>query len=233
MPLLIQFTGAGGTGKTTTKDLFMESKIGKTFKTIPSSARAISEKWGLKTEDDQASLTTAEFLSFQSQITETFLTDIQALLDAGENVITERSMVDHLAYSNLKWSRRASELTEEETGDVIQFINTMDGWAMQSLPTVDILGFFPTGLFLPEKDEFRTTREIERESVDLLMRGLLWRFQQRIGGSTFPIATMSTLDPKTRGKHIIALAERVLEDKTEVPTPEDAGPAEDVDSVVN
>ncbi len=212
MSMIIQFTGSGGTGKTTTKDLFLASKIGETFKTIPSSARAVSKEWGLETEDAQDNLNVGEFLLFQRAVTERFIDDVNALVAQGENVITERSMVDHYGYTILKWARRSSTLDELEESAVLDFQDWMHDTAIQQLKRVDILAFFPSGIFTPPADAFRTNRETERVAVDAIFRGLLWKFQQIIGGQSFPIATMNVEDAIVRGNHLIALAERVQEE---------------------
>ncbi len=213
MTMLIQFTGAGGSGKTTTKDLFMASKIGRTFETIPSSARAISKEWGLKTEDDQEKLTVNEFLNFQQAVTARFLADIDQLREEGANVITERSMIDHMGYTVLKWAKRSATLSPNDELSVITFQNWMEERAIAELKKVDILAFFPGGVFTPPNDSFRTNRETERRAVDAIFRGLCWKYQQAIGGQSFPIATMNVTDPIVRGDHLIALAERVQEEK--------------------
>jgi hypothetical protein len=212
MSMIIQFTGCGGTGKTTTKDLFLASEIGATFKTIPSSAREVSKEWGLETEDAQDRLNVGEFLLFQRAVTERFIADVNALVARGENVITERSMVDHMGYTTLKWARRSNTLDDLEEMAVLDFMDWMHDAAVAELRKVDILAFFPSGIFTPPADSFRTNRETERRAVDAIFRGLLWKFQQIIGGQSFPIATMSVEDPAVRGKHLIGLATRVQEE---------------------
>ncbi len=213
--MLIQFCGSGGTGKTTTKDGFMASEVGQTFKTIPSSARAVSEEWGLKTEDDQENLAVTEFLDFQKAITTRFLGDIAALRSAGENVITERSMIDHVGYTVLKWAKRSASLTCEEENAVMVFQKWMEDTAVGQLRNVDILAFFPAGVFLPPPDHFRTNRETERRAVDAIFRGLCWKYQQVIGGQNFPVATMNVTNPQVRIHHLVSLAERMIEDASE------------------
>ncbi len=210
--MIIQFTGCGGTGKTTTKDLFLESDIGRTFKTIPSSAREVSKEWGLETEDAQDKLTVSEFLNFQRHVTTRFIADVNSLVSRGENVITERSMVDHCGYTILKWARRSDTLTADEERDVLIFQSWMHDTAIEQLRRVNILAFFPSGVFTPPTDAFRTNRETERVAVDAIFRGLLWKFQQIIGGQSFPIATMNVTDAAVRGKHLIGLATRVQEE---------------------
>ncbi len=211
--MLIQFTGAGGTGKTTTKDLFLATELGKSFETIPSSAREVSKQWGLKTEDDQEDLSVSEFLDFQRAVTERFLSDIAVLVKQGANVITERSMIDHMGYTILKWAKRSATLSQDEGTAVTDFQDCMEDAALAQLRTVDILAFFPAGIFMPPLDQFRTNRETERRAVDAIFRGLCWKFQQVIGGQSFPIATMSVEDPIVRGDHLAALAARVKEEK--------------------
>ncbi len=210
--MLIQFTGAGGTGKTTTKDHFMRSEIGSTFDTIPSSVRAVSEEWGLESEDDQERLTVQEFLDFQRAVTERFLADIEVLAKQGANVITERSMIDHMGYTILKWAKRSATLSKDEESSVLDFQEWMEDTAIEQLAHVDILAFFPAGIFVPPIDKFRTNRETERRAVDAIFRGLCWKYQQIIGGQSFPIATMNVMDPIVRGEHLIALAVRVQEE---------------------
>ena len=212
MSMIIQFTGCGGTGKTTTKDLFLDSEIGRTFNTIPSSAREVSKEWGLETEDAQDKLSVSEFLRFQRAVTERFVLDVTALVAKGENVITERSMVDHCGYTILKWARRSASLTAEEESDVLIFQSWMHDTAIEQLTRTNILAFFPSGVFTPPMDAFRTNRETERVAVDAIFRGLLWKFQQIIGGQSFPIATMNVTDAAVRGKHLIGLAVRVQEE---------------------
>lgn len=210
--MIIQFTGCGGTGKTTTKDLFMASEIGATFKTIPSSAREVSKEWGLETEDAQDKLTVQEFLDFQRAVTERFVADVNAVTARGDNVITERSMVDHCGYTILKWARRSSTLDLGEENQVLDLQEWMHETAVTELRKTDILAFFPSGVFTPPADAFRTNRETERVAVDAIFRGLLWKFQQIIGGQSFPIATMNVEDATVRGKHLIGLAVRVQEE---------------------
>ena len=212
MSMIIQFTGCGGTGKTTTKDLFLASEIGATFKTIPSSAREVSKEWGLETEDAQDKLTVSEFLNFQRHVTTRFIADVNGLVAKGENVITERSMVDHCGYTILKWARRSDTLTATEENDVLDFQEWMHDAAIKELRKTNILAFFPSGIFTPPVDSFRTNRETERVAVDAIFRGLLWKFQQIIGGQSFPIATMNVTDAVVRGKHLIGLATRVQEE---------------------
>ena len=211
--MLIQFTGAGGTGKTTTKDLFMGSEIGQSFQTIPSSAREVSKQWGLKTEDDQENLTVQEFLDFQRAVTERFLSDINVLVKQGANVITERSMFDHAGYTILKWAKRSAVLSPEEGLLVLDLQDWMEETAIEQLKTVDILAFFPVGLFAAGDDQMRTNRKTEHRAVDSIFRGLCWKYQQIIGGQSFPVATMNVLDPIVRGDHLSALAARVQEEK--------------------
>lgn len=210
--MIIQFTGAGGTGKTTTKDLFMASKVGQTFQTIPSSAREVSKQWGLKTEDDQDRLSVQEFLDFQRCVTTRFLDDIDDLVKQGANVITERSMIDHMGYTILKWAKRSATLSDSDEMAVCDLQDWMEDRAIEELRKVDILAFFPGGVFSPPDDKFRTNRETERRAVDAIFRGLCWKYQQIIGGQSFPIATMNVIDPFVRGDHLIALATRVQEE---------------------
>ena len=210
--MLIQFTGAGGTGKTTTKDLFLATEIGSTFETIPSSAREVSKEWGLKTEDDQDNLTVQEFLDFQRAVTERFLSDIADLTAQGANVITERSMIDHAGYTILKWAKRSASLSLDEEMVVLDLQDWMEDTAIAQLKQVDILAFFPVGLFAAGDDQMRTNRKTEHRAVDAIFRGLCWKYQQVIGGQSFPIATMNTLDPIVRGDHLAALAARVQEE---------------------
>lgn len=199
---LITLCGAGGTGKTTTSEGFMQTKVGRTFETVPSAARKVCKRWGITTEDEQAELSSVEFSQFQNQVTNTWVDDVNAILAQDKRVISDRSMIDHLAYSTMKWAQRRHlgmdrGIWSEDVA--LDCMETIERLADRELPKADILGFFPHGAFVPPADGHRTQSEVERKAVDLIMRGLIWKYKSQFA---LPLAEFQVVDPVTRVKHL-------------------------------
>jgi len=211
---LITLCGAGGTGKTTTSDGFMMTEAGLEFVAPPSASRKVAKRWGLESEDEQAELNLKEFDKLQREITQTWVDDINTLLAEGKKVISDRSAIDHMAYTHLKWAQRRHlgldrGTWEEQGGESIaaDLFKWIEGVAARELAKVDILGFFPAGLFEPPAEEFRTQSETERRAVDILMRGLIWKFKKEI---PFPLAEFYTPSADTRIAHLEHFACKLL-----------------------
>ena len=210
---LITLCGAGGTGKTTVSEGFRQTDIGQTFVSPPSAARKVSKEWGIKSEDEQADLNMKEFFDFQKAITQTYVDDINGLIAEDKRVIADRSMIDHVAYSHMKWVQRRAEgmdhgwwddSSEALACELLDFQNIL---AMRELAKVDILGFFPYGVFQPPKEQYRTNSDVERRTVDGLMRGFIWRFKSDI---EIPLAEFRVKDPVTRILHLEHFAGKLL-----------------------
>lgn len=210
--MLIQFTGAGGTGKTTTRELFQATEFGQGFVTVRSSARVVSERWGIATEDDQDRLSVVEFLRFQRDLVRDFLGSVHSAIDAGQDIVTERSMIDPVAYSHLRLAKMDAGMSAAERKESLELLDRLEALALEELPLAKIVAFFPAGLFEPPSDGFRTSREIERKTVDLVMRGLVWKYQRLVD---LPVAEMRVLDPQTRAQHLAGLGKRLAEELVE------------------
>lgn len=138
--------GAGGTGKTTILNWL------RTFRkepALPSIAKTVNAEFGVESEDGQKLLSRELQWELQREITRRSA-DFELQHD---NFITDRSMVDRLSYA---WLKNPLEFDDPETRAA--WINR----ALFHVKRLDLLIYFPVGLFDPPDNGFRSQHDGER-----------------------------------------------------------------------
>lgn len=190
-PIQLVFTGAGGTGKTTLAErIARDSDIPM----VRSVSRAVQAEFGITTEDEQREMAEARRWGMQVEISRRQAEDLSKALDAGA-CITDRSPLDHLCYALLK-SRLA--FTERE-------LLFFEDRALRLLQRSLLVVYFPTDVFRPEPDGFRTADEVERTTQDTLIRGYLDRWR-----GLFNLMRMTVDGPELRARHLQAQLQHLL-----------------------
>lgn len=154
----IGFCGAGGTGKSSVLKA-LEGKINIPF--LPSVARSVYERRGI-TEPDQLKMTPAQLWELQKDI---FDTRIKAERDLAHHFISDRTLIDHMAYCLVRASAGMTEKDFDEYEDKMQ--RSMDGYRL--------VFYFP---FTIESrahlsDGFRQTDVTYQVAIDAMINGLL------------------------------------------------------------
>lgn len=182
--MILLFTGAGGTGKTT-----MAKAAAKRYglPLLESSARKVQREFGLKSEDDQLRMTSEERIILQKAIDQRHWDAVAVFTEAGTGYVSDRTMACRMAYRLLKsWDAT----TEDE------FLQC-ERWALSEFMSADLVVHCPTGLFDPPPGDFRTESEVQREAFDCLVRGIVDRFRNQIN-----IMSMTVVEPETRARHL-------------------------------
>lgn len=178
----IGFCGAGGTGKTATAEL-LAKQINYVF--LPSSAREAFKELGYSRETDQDRLGPTERWILQRNIQTIQLHKVSDFFD--QLVVTDRTQVDQHAYA-LQYC--SSTLQETD----LQWLHSLVNRALQYYKHIF---YFPLVTFPGHNDGMRTSRYAERLTFDLILRGLLERYE-------VPYTKVPIMDLKDRVEFIIA-----------------------------
>ncbi len=172
----IQFCGAGGTGKTGLAERMAEAWG---IPMVPSVARQVQAEFGVQIEDDQRAMAPGRRWDMQQEISSRQATVLEDAAKAGA-YISDRSPLDHLCYALLK----SRELMTEQS------LCFFEERTLRILQSTLLVVYFPTRLFLPPSDGFRTSDQVEREIHDTLVRGYLHRWR-----GEFTILPMTVCEP--------------------------------------
>lgn len=154
----IGFTGAGGTGKTTTAKL-LAGMSGLPF--IPSPSRAVFEKRGVKTEDDQRNLSPEGRLLLQMDIFEAITQQTKEY----KSGIFDRTNLDNLFYGFLQCSDVLLDIEVER----------MYSTTVEMLRTFDVLIYVPIYDWKPPSDGMRTESTASRLLASSFIHSFLYR----------------------------------------------------------
>ena len=154
----IGFCGSGGIGKSTVLAALAPLID---VPTLPSVARSVFERWKI-TEADQLGMSPAELWSLQKEI---FDARVEAEKEMNGHFISDRTLVDHMAYcllrANAGMSTKDFEVYEEK------MLFSMNGY--------DLVCYFPfmlaTHVYI--NDGFRQTDAVYQIAIDRMMMGLL------------------------------------------------------------
>ncbi|MEE8607491.1 MAG: AAA family ATPase [Nitrospiraceae bacterium] len=152
----IEFTGSGGSGKTTTAMAVAEA-LG--LELLPSVARDVYEKRGI-IEKDRPGLSQTDAHELQMEIFQTHLDQLENFKH--HSYVADRSLVCRLAYSLLND-------TLIESPDLLFLCEATKHAAMR----VDLLVYFPTPHWEVKADNFRLNSLRETVALDALTLGFL------------------------------------------------------------
>ena len=153
----IGFTGAGSTGKTTTLELIKDHI---SIPVLPSTTRQVFERWGIN-EDAQENMSPEDKWKLQKDIFDNrFNTENQA----GEDFISDRTLLDNYAYCKL---RCYLAITEEEDNELKQKV-------IDNLKNYDAVFYFPM-TFRPVPDGLRQANFTFLTIIDSIIFSFLSR----------------------------------------------------------
>lgn len=155
----IGFIGSGGTGKTTVAEKILEAR--PDFQLMPSAPRAVMAKRGLR-DNMLRTLPPDVALDLQREIWRQKVKQEQEWKDY--KYIADRTLLDHFAY--VLYRAGHVIVTPEELREKEEAIR-------RDLLTYDLVYFFPTGEFLPPRDDFREHSAGYFHALDTIMRGLI------------------------------------------------------------
>jgi AAA domain len=151
----IGISGAGATGKSTVMQM-VAAELG--IPMLPSVVRGVFARHGLN-EKDQLNMLPSEAWELQREIFEARI----AAEHATPNFISDRTLVDHMAYCLF----RASGAIPDEASDSYMAI------MHESLKTYDAVFFLsPIATITRKRDGFRQNGKAYEIAMDILMRGL-------------------------------------------------------------
>lgn len=159
--------GAGGTGKTTVINLLKEDpEIKEEFH--PSVVRRVYEKMGIQNELQQFEMTPRELWELQEAI----LMEKLGLDGAYKTGLFDRTPIDHAMYA--LW-RCGNHMTDYDC-------EWLENVTRAYMENYDLLFFFPVYDWPREaaEDQFRQTNFAYRLSSDVIMRGLINKYNLRV-----------------------------------------------------
>ncbi len=165
------FSGAGGTGKTSTAKGVLEllKNAGAKFEFLPSPSRQVFKDFGLKTEDDQKRLRPEERWQLQKAIHLAHGKLIDEVGISGQRYLADRTRVDMLCYAIQYCSEVLTEADidwlKEKTAETCEFYRRVF--------------YFPLVTFSGQDDGMRTDNYAKRYQFNLLLRGALQQFASR------------------------------------------------------
>lgn len=196
--MIIGFTGAGATGKTTLATLVANHSKGFVYR--PSAARDVFKRWGL-TEEQQRQLTPQTALQLQMEIWDAKAElDKQAVSDSlnGLTTIFDRTPIDHWAYTLY---RCGATLTSELYAKI--YARTYN-----ELVRYDVVFYTPLVTFSGTDDGMRETGFGYRVCIDILIRNTINELKPALHnlGLYVPI-----IDPESRTNWVIDTLRRIKE----------------------
>ena len=162
---IVAFCGAGGTGKTTTLNMFVERN--PQFKVIRSQSRPTFEKFGVLREDDQDRMAPQQKWELQKAIQEAHWEYMQQFV--GQKAIAERTQLDQLTYA-LQYCYDVITVKEYEW---------LCKLARDSLPLYGTIFYFPLVEFPGTDDGMRTAKFGKRLQFDWLLQGIIRDFKAK------------------------------------------------------
>lgn len=171
---IIAFCGAGGTGKTSTLNAFVEAH--PDYGVIRSQSRASFVKHGVLTEDDQDSLGALKKWELQKSIQLAHWEYMQPFI--GTKSIAERTQFDQLAYA-LQYCYNVIGPKE---------FKWLDELVTKARPCYERIFYFPLVEYPSVNDGMRTSHFGKRLQFDLLLQGILQDFKVRT--ITMPMGTV-------------------------------------------
>lgn len=153
----IGFTGAGGTGKTTTLELVKE-ECG--LPPLPSTTRAVFAAFGVEREEDQDSMTPTERRRLQDAVFAARLAKESEM----PSFVSDRTLLDNYAYSLVRCS---STYTDDD-------VERIEGIVGKNLERYDALFYFPI-TFKPPKDGMRQGGMALGRLIDSVVKDFLSR----------------------------------------------------------
>lgn len=182
MKIRIGLCGAGGTGKST-----IAKEVSKRYNIplIQSPSRAIFEKHGARTEDDQNRMTPEQRLALQLDI----FAAISDLTGKHSHGIFERMLVDNYFYLLLRCFDVASPAT----------VLTTEEEMARSLSTYDLILYFPLYNWSPPSDGMRTQNLAMRTMASSCILGALTKH----GAPFYSVPDMDVEQRMTWLEHIL------------------------------
>lgn len=180
--MIILFTGAGGTGKTTLAKAMSDRYE---LPMVQSTSREVQEKFGILKEDDQLKLTRPKLAELQKAIAERYWASVDGVVE----YVSDRTIADHYCYGMMKqWD----VVTEDD-------LDWYEERIARQFHAADLIIYCPTRIFVPESDGLRTRQMAQREVFDTLIRGVVDRFRGTINSLPLTVGPV-----KTRLQHIHA-----------------------------
>lgn len=180
--MIILFTGAGGTGKTTLAKAMSDRYE---LPMVQSTSREVQEKFGILKEDDQLKLTRPKLAELQFAIAKRYCESVEGV----QEYVSDRTIACHYCYAMMKqW--------DMVTLDDMEWYEER---VLRQFTSADLVVYCPTGIFLPDSDGMRTDSMAQREVYDRVLRGVIDKVRNHI--NLLPL----TVGPvKTRLQHIHA-----------------------------
>jgi len=170
----IGFTGAGGTGKTTTAKALLECLPKYSF--LPSASREVFKRFKLEKESDQDGM--SEILRWKLQQEIQIAHRATQIENYNRLMICDRTQLDQYCYATIQCSKVLQP-------DDLEFLDTL---LRDSLPQYRRIFYFPLHTYAPLDDGMRDDREGLRVHFDLLLRGLFEKY--RVFPVTVPIGSV-------------------------------------------
>lgn len=182
------FTGTGGTGKTSVvkalQRLYDPEDTG-VIKFLGSVARQVQKDFGV-TEADQLSMDEGQRRALQQAIFEAKWT--QSLENPGP-ALSDRTSICMLAYAlQRSWERMT---IDDYKACLIA--------CCEEAHDMDLLVYFPVGLFDPPDDGFRLQHQVSRYQHDLLIQGIMEEIRDYLP----PVYVVSDGSPEDRAVEIL------------------------------
>lgn len=182
--MIVLFTGAGGTGKTTLASLVSERYD---VPLLRSPAREVQRSFGVNHEDDQASLGPRALGILQAKITEGYWNAENKARADSKGYVSDRAVSDQLSYRILKG---AADMTDAELDTYLERVE-------EQFVAADLVVHCPTGVFEPTPDGVRSEDFLQRSLFDIIDRGVIDLFRHKIN-----VVSMSVGPVDVRVQHI-------------------------------
>lgn len=175
-------SGAGGTG---VREIAREVSRLFGFQVIESPVRELFEAAGITHEDQQANTPLDRMQAIERRIFDKAEEDIAT----AQNAVQVHSVLDHLAY---RLVRSRAGMTDAELRD-------LEHRVVNSLASADLVVFCPHGVVGVDDDGVRSASDVDRTTVDAIIRGYIRRF----GGK---VTVLDIVVPSFRGRvqHVAA-----------------------------
>jgi len=185
----IGFTGAGGTGKTTTLNIL--SEMYPDIPVLPSNTRSVYNKWNI-TEVDQETMTFQDKLRLQEDI---YAVRVEAENKCDRGFLSDRTILDNFCYQQVRCYEAMDHPMFMEKRKLIK----------ENMRQYDFICYFPI-TFAPVGDDVRYGNPVFQNLMDNLMFAELHKLDL-----WKKVLTVGAGSPEDRAHKIMKLVETLSE----------------------